>query len=85
MALELELETFRRSLPSLLADPANHGKHVLISGDVVDSIWPTDDEAIDAGYDRFGLKTFMVKRIVEKEESVYSPDISGRKCASTIV
>jgi hypothetical protein len=68
MILDQELETFRRELPGLLADHA--GEFALIQGDKVDSFWKTEDEAYEAGCDRFGLLPFLVKKVQEKEEPV---------------
>ena len=67
MALERELATFRRELPILLRDPANRGKHVLVQGDTVHSVWDSVDAALAAGYDAFELAPFLVKEIVEHE------------------
>lgn len=67
MSLERELETFRRELPLLLIEPANHGKHALIYNDKVVGVWDTVDEALAAGYDAFQLDSFLVKEIVEHE------------------
>jgi hypothetical protein len=67
MALERELASFRRELPKLLRDPANRGKHALIHGDAVHSVWDTVDDALSAGYDAFQLEPFLVKEIVEHE------------------
>jgi hypothetical protein len=66
-----ENEVFDRELPSLLADPANHGKYALIYGDAIDSVWPTLDEALQQGYDRFELQSFLIRHIVEHEEPLY--------------
>jgi hypothetical protein len=71
MALEREWELFRSELPRLLADPANLGKYALIHAGQIDSIWPTMDEALEAGYHRFGIEPFLVQHIVEKEKPVY--------------
>ena len=71
MALERELATFQRELAGLLADPAKRGKFALVHGDAVDSVWPTVDAALDAGYDRFGLEPFLVKEVTEHEEPRY--------------
>jgi hypothetical protein len=60
MALEKEIATYDRKKPELLA---NEGKFVLIHGDDVAGIWDTWEEALGAGYDKFGLKPFMVKQI----------------------
>lgn len=73
-SLEKELETFRRELPRLLADPANQGKYVLIKGDKVLGIYPTLREAVDAGYEVVGISTpFLANHIVEHEKPLYFP------------
>jgi hypothetical protein len=69
--LETELKTFRRVLPDLLADSTNTGKFVLIHGDTVAGVFPTRESGLDAGYERFELAPFLVKRIVEHEEPKY--------------
>jgi hypothetical protein len=71
MALEQEMQTFRRELPHLLRTQSNHDKFVLIHGDLVDSVWDTVEEGLDAGYERFGLDIFLVQKITEHEEPVY--------------
>lgn len=71
MALERETETFQRELPALLDDPEKLGKYALVHGDVIDSVWKTIQEALDAGYERFGIEPFLVKEIVEHEKPVY--------------
>jgi hypothetical protein len=67
MALETELEVFRMRLPGLLE---HEGKYALICGNDV-SIFETRDEALAAGYDRFELKPFLVKKIVEHETPLH--------------
>jgi hypothetical protein len=71
MALEREMETFRRELPNLLRTETNRDKFVLIHNDKVDSIWDTVEEALDAGYERFGLDVFLAQKITEHEKPVY--------------
>jgi hypothetical protein len=71
VALDKELETFRRVLPGLLEDPSNRGTFVLIHGDTVAGLYPTFDAALSAGYDKFGLAAFLVKEITEHEEPRY--------------
>lgn len=71
VALETELATFRRELPALLADPARCGPFVLIHGESVADCFPTFDEALAAGYERFGLAPFLVKEVTEHEEPRY--------------
>ncbi|HBI43721.1 MAG TPA: hypothetical protein DDY78_12850 [Planctomycetales bacterium] len=68
-----ENDVFDRELPVLLSNPANHDKYALIHGDAVDSVWPTLDEALQQGYDRFELEPFLIRHIVEHEESRYFP------------
>lgn len=70
-ALDTEMDTFRRELPKLLADPANRGKFALIHGDAVADIYPSFEAGLAAGYDRFGLDPFMVKEITDTERPLY--------------
>jgi hypothetical protein len=66
MALEKELETFRRELPSMLKE--HEGQWVLIQADRVDSFWPSEREAVEAGDERFSpWLTFLVKEVLPKE------------------
>ena len=71
VALEKEMETFRRELPALLADPANRGQFALVHGDAVAGLYPTFEAALSAGYDRFGLSPFLVKEVTDHEEPRY--------------
>jgi hypothetical protein len=68
MALEKELETYHRELPNMLT---NEGKHVLIHEDNVAGFWDTYEDALQAGYERFGLKPFLVKRVQAVETVQY--------------
>ncbi len=66
MSLEREAEVFKRELPLLLADPVNVGRFVLIGGTPpeVAGVYPTRDDALTVGYERFGLFTaFLVQQI----------------------
>ena len=67
MALEREVETYRRKLPELLTEK---GKYVLIFGDAIEGIFDTHDEAIEAGYQRHLNEAFLVRQIAEKEPVV---------------
>ena len=71
MTLERELETFQRELPYLLLHPENHGKYALVQGDHVDGVWPSVAAALEIGYERHGLKPFLVKEVTEREEPRY--------------
>ncbi|MBP3954956.1 hypothetical protein J8F10_06630 [Gemmata sp. G18] len=74
MALEKELETFDRELPGLLINPANVGRYVLIGGSpvTVAGVYKTEEDALAAGYEMFGLAAaFLAKRISPHEEPKY--------------
>lgn len=71
MALDREMETFQRELSNLLRTESNRDKFVLIHDDKVDSVWSTVEEGLDAGYERFGLDIFLVKKITDHEKPIY--------------
>ncbi len=71
MALEQELETFSRELPALLANPDNREKYALVFKDNVEGIYSSQDDALAAGYDRFGIEPFLVKIVTEHEKPIY--------------
>lgn len=71
MALERELETFRRELPTLLQDAGKRGQYALVHGEQVHGVWPTVDEALEAGYQTFGLDPFLVKEVTDNETPQY--------------
>ena len=66
--LDRELDTFRRELPNLLADPANRGQFARSGARAVAGVYPTFDAVLAAGYDRFGLDPFLVKEVTENRE-----------------
>lgn len=68
MALEQEMDTFQRELARMLGEGLE-GKVVLIKGDEVIGAWPTMDEALEAGYEKFN--TFLAKEIVPFEKPQY--------------
>ncbi len=67
MALEKELETYKAKLPTLNKE---EGKFALVSDEDLE-VFPTYDEAIGAGYSRYGLKPFLVKRIQAFEQALF--------------
>ena len=71
--LDQEMSAFRRELPNLLAEPGNRGMFALVHGDEVAGLYPSFEAGLSAGYDRFGLETFMVKEVTEHEEPRYFP------------
>jgi hypothetical protein len=75
------LETYSRELPKLLQD---EGKFVLIFADQVVGIFGTYEDALMAGYEKFQLKPFLVKRIqaVETVHQFSRPLFSPQLCHS---
>jgi hypothetical protein len=65
MALEKELETYKKKLPELKAQ--HEGKFVLIHGETVVDTFSTYEDAIKHGYQTFKQEPFLVKRIHAKE------------------
>jgi hypothetical protein len=65
MVLEKEIETYHSKLPELLA---HQGKFVVIhEGDVI-GFFDTYADAVQAGYDKCGLESFLVKQVQEVEQ-----------------
>lgn len=60
MQLEQEWKTFEAHLPEL---KAHEGKYALIKGGTLFGVFETFDQAMDAGYARFGLQIFMAQKI----------------------
>src|ERR1700749_1732455 len=60
MALENELKTYEANIDKWTEQS---GKFVLIHGDEVVDFFAAYEDAIKAGYQKFGLKPFLVKQI----------------------
>jgi hypothetical protein len=74
-ALQKEMETYRKLLPTLLG---NQGKFALILGDDLVGTYESYADALQAGYNLAGLKAFLVKRISTIESVAYfTRDIDG--------
>ena len=67
MALERELETYRRELPSHLIE---EGKFALVKGEEFEGVYDTYRDAMKMGYSKFGLAGFMVKKIQAVERAL---------------
>ncbi len=65
MALEKEIETFNRELPGLLEQ---QGKFVVIHGSEVIGVFVSYEDALKVGYEKCGLKPFLVKEIQAVEQ-----------------
>jgi hypothetical protein len=69
--LKQEWRTFQRERDRLLAE-GHKGHFALVKGDEVVGVWPDEDGALTAGYERFGVVSFMVQPILaEEDEPVY--------------
>lgn len=65
MALEKELETYKKKLPEL---KAFEGKFVLIHGEEVVDTFSSYEDALKEGYSRFKLEPFLVRQISSIEQ-----------------
>lgn len=63
---EKEIATYVRELPRLL-EAGEAGRHALIKGDEILSIWDTQGDAVQAGREKFGLDPICVKTIDERD------------------
>lgn len=68
MAFEQELATYHAHLIDLLAD---EGKFILVKGEEIAGPWESYEDALQAGYERFGLVPFLVKKIQRVEPIQY--------------
>lgn len=67
--LQAELETYNKLLPELLKD---EGKFALIHDGDLQGIYETYDDALQVGYDQFGVDSvFLVKKILASEQVQY--------------
>lgn len=71
--LETEIATYKKLLPTLLAE---QGRFALIFDGELLGTFTSYEDALKAGYDRCGIKPFLVKRIsIEEQISYFSRDI----------
>lgn len=72
MVLEREQATYEREKARLLAE-GEAGRFAVIHGDEVASVWDTYRDASQAGAERFGLGTYMIKQILQVERPGFLP------------
>jgi hypothetical protein len=77
MDLEKEIATYDRELPKLLE---HQGKFAVIHGDKVVGVFETYHDAVKAGYEKCGLKPFLVRRIQAIEQVQYFSRDLDFKC-----
>jgi hypothetical protein len=68
MALEKELDVYARELPNLLAE---EGKFAVICGEQVVGTYASYEDALKVGYEKCGLRPFLVKKIQSVEQVQY--------------
>ena len=68
MALERELATYQANLMELAAD---EGKFVVIRGEEIAGVLDTYEDALEMGYEKFGLGPFLVRQIRKSEPIHY--------------
>jgi len=67
--LERELATYEREKEHLICE--NDGRFVVIFEDKIEGIWDTYEDALKFGYDKFGLRPFLVKQIQGMDQIHY--------------
>jgi hypothetical protein len=72
-----ELRTYQRELAKLLP---HEGKFVAIRGEQVLGPLETYGDAVEAGYERFGLEPFLVKRVETRETVLQFPATPTTPC-----
>jgi hypothetical protein len=74
MSLEQEQKTYEREREKLMASA---GKFVLIHGDEVHGVYDTYSDALQVGYEKYGLKPFLVKQIeMVQQAHCFTRDLS---------
>lgn len=49
------------------------GKFVLVKGEALIGVFDSDTTAVSEGIQRFGLESFLVRSVLEKEEAIHIP------------
>jgi len=73
--LEREFATYLRELPGLLKS-GHAGKHALIHGDELVSIWDTHSEASEEGFRRFGLNERFMAQPIDAKFLPFVPELA---------
>ena len=71
VSLHREQAVYEANLSRWLAD--HEGRHVLIKGDTVGGFFDSRDEALAAGYSRFGIGPLFVKQVSPSEPVYHIP------------
>ncbi len=71
-SLDREQAVFDANLPRWLSD--HEGEFVLIKGDTIDGFYQSRDEALTAGYTRFGIGPLFIKQVLLSEAIHHIPN-----------
>jgi hypothetical protein len=72
VALDHELQVYRLHLIDMLGvNDINEGRFVVIKGDEILGKFERYEDALQAGYDRYGLVPFLVRKIERNESVLY--------------
>jgi hypothetical protein len=77
MALEKELQTYKRELTSLLG---NEGQYAVVSGDNVIGVFATYEDALKIAYEKCGINPFLIKKIQSVEQVQYFTRVIDEVC-----
>jgi hypothetical protein len=72
VSLNREQAVYEANLSQWLSD--HEGEYVLIKGDTVDGFYESRDEALTAGYSRFGIGPLFVKQVLASEPVYHIPN-----------
>jgi hypothetical protein len=73
VSLRREQAVYEAHLPRWLQD--HEGAHVLIKGGEIVGFYQTRDEALTAGYTRFGVVPLFVKQVAASEPIYHIPNV----------
>lgn len=76
-ALSTELKTYQAKLPNLLG---HQGKFVLIHGEEIVGLFDSYADAMTVGYEKIGLKPFLVRKITPVEQALFFTRDIGAAC-----
>ena len=68
-----ETAAYQAHLPRLLGE--HRGQFVLIKGPQIVGIFPDRSSALEEGYRRFGIVSFLVREITDAEPVIYLPNV----------
>ena len=71
MAFEAEIERYNELLPELLQ--SSRGKFVVIKDRELLGVFDSNDDAYEAGLNRYGLTGFLLRPVREKQQVVSLP------------